>query len=179
MRTLNLRPVTLGSALPFLLVIALAGCAKPAPPAAAPATSAASAPQAQPGAYIPGLGEIMSLQQMRHAKLWLAGSAGNWPLAAYELDELREGFDDVVHFHPTHKDAPLPLNQLVPKIVGQPLKDLDAAIAGKDRERFAAAFDALTAGCNSCHQATNFGFNVVVRPAGNPYLNQSFAPPAK
>ena len=29
-------------------------------------------------AYVPGLGEIMSLQQMRHAKLWLAGQAENW-----------------------------------------------------------------------------------------------------
>src|SRR5262245_58005265 len=34
--------------------------------------------------YVPGLGEIMSLQQMRHAKLWLVGSRGNWDLAGYE-----------------------------------------------------------------------------------------------
>ena len=27
------------------------------------------------GAYSPGLGEIMSLQQMRHSKLWFAGNA--------------------------------------------------------------------------------------------------------
>lgn len=46
-----------------------------------------------------GLGEIMSLQQMRHTKLWLAGEVGNWDLAAYEVDELGEGFDDVVKFH--------------------------------------------------------------------------------
>src|SRR5215471_9296540 len=38
--------------------------------------------------YASGLGEIMSLQQMRHLKLWLAGAAKNWPLADYELDEL-------------------------------------------------------------------------------------------
>src|SRR5215471_18604761 len=43
--------------------------------------------------YTPGLGEIMTFQQMRHVKLWLAGQAGNWPLASYELDELNEGFD--------------------------------------------------------------------------------------
>src|SRR6185436_14804061 len=43
-----------------------------------------------------GLGEIMALQQMRHIKLWYAGSSANWELAAYELDELKEGFDDVL-----------------------------------------------------------------------------------
>ena len=34
------------------------------------------APQVEP--YTPGLGEMMTLQQMRHTKLWLAGDAGNW-----------------------------------------------------------------------------------------------------
>lgn len=34
----------------------------------------------------------------------------------------------------------------------------------QDSERFTKAFDALTEGCNSCHQATKFGFNVVTRP---------------
>src|SRR4051812_29415329 len=51
--------------------------------------------------YIPGLGEIMTLQQMRHLKLWFASQAGNWSLADYELDELKEGFEDVVKYSPT------------------------------------------------------------------------------
>jgi hypothetical protein len=46
--------------------------------------------------YVPGLGEIMGSTQMRHAKLWFAGKAGNWDLASYELDEIREGMDDAV-----------------------------------------------------------------------------------
>jgi hypothetical protein len=126
----------------------------------------------------PGLGEIMSLQQMRHAKVWYAGQAQNWPLAAYELDELREGFDDVVQYHPTHKDSPLPLSQVVPKIMGEPLQALDHAIRAHDSQAFVAAFDGVTAGCNHCHQATNFGFNVVRRPAAPGYSNQDFNPPA-
>jgi len=128
--------------------------------------------------YEPGLGEIMSLQQMRHAKLWYAGQAQNWPLAAYELDETREGFDDVVQYHPTHKDSPLPLSQVVPKIMDEPLRSLDKAIQGRDPQAFAAAYDALTAGCNQCHQATNFGFNVVRRPVASGYSNQDFNPPS-
>ena len=49
--------------------------------------------------FTPGLGEIMTMTQMRHAKLWFAGTAGNWPLASYELDELDEGMQDAATFH--------------------------------------------------------------------------------
>ena len=45
------------------------------------------------GEYKPGLGELMTLNQMRHAKLWYAGQSENWPLAEYELDELQEARD--------------------------------------------------------------------------------------
>src|SRR6476620_12407974 len=76
-------------------------------------------------AFTPGLGEIMTLTQMRHAKLWLAGQAGNWPLATYELDELNEGFDDVAMYHPTHKDAELPIPQLIDKMIKAPVGQLD------------------------------------------------------
>jgi len=129
-----------------------------------------------PESYAPGLGEIMTLQQMRHSKLWFAGQASNWPLAAYELKELQEGFDDVVKFHPTHENASLPLAQLVPKMMDGPIKELDGIIAAKDRGRFFTGFDELTKACNGCHQAANFGFNVVERPNQNPYTNQVFQP---
>jgi hypothetical protein len=145
-----------------------------APGAAAPGKTASPAP-APP--WTPGLGELMSLQQMRHVKLWFAGQAGNWKLAAYELDELEEGFQDVVRLHPTHKDSPVPIPEAVSKIVQEPLAEVGRAIEARDRARFARSFDALTDGCNSCHRATNFGFNVVQRPASNPYSNQSFAAP--
>jgi hypothetical protein len=159
-----------------LLVAALApGCRRA--PAPSPAVPAAVPRAAAP--YAPGLGELMSLNQMRHAKLWFAGEAGNWKLAAYELDELGEGFDDVVRYHPTHKEAPVPIGESVEKIIREPLAEVGRAIAAQDRSRFARAFDAVTDACNRCHQATNFGFNVVQRPASNPYANQAFAPPAK
>ena len=127
--------------------------------------------------FTPGLGEIMTLTQMRHAKLWFAGQAGNWPLAAYELDELHEGLQDVATFHPTHKDAPLPIPALIDKIMADPLKELEKTIDAHDVTGFTPAFDALTEGCNACHRATNFGFNVVTRPGANPYSNQTFLPP--
>ena len=136
---------------------------------------ALTAASCSPG-YRPGLGELMSFTQMRHAKLWFAGEARNWKLADYELDELQEGLDDVVLYHAEHKDSPLSLTLLVPKIMSQPMKDVREAIRAHDPAAFTAAFDALTVGCNSCHQATNFGFNVVQRPSGPSWFaDQAFA----
>jgi hypothetical protein len=130
------------------------------PPKQAPAAEADSEPQ------LPGLGEIMALQQMRHIKLWFAGHAANWPLADYEIGELNEGFDDV---------NKLLGGDTVEKHVGGPIKALEKIIADKNRAAFPAAFDNLSAGCNSCHHSLDHGFIVIQRPTLLPYSNQSFS----
>lgn len=127
--------------------------------------------------YAPGLGEIMTLQQMRHLKLWLAGAARNWDLAAYELDELNEGFDDVAKYFP-EKDG-VPLKAMVAAIGEREVPALENAIKAKDGKKFAAAFDGLTQACNSCHQTSKHGLIVIKRPTGSPYTNQDFTPPRK
>jgi hypothetical protein len=123
----------------------------------------------------PGLGEIMTFTQMRHTKLWLAGEAANWDLAAYELDELEEGFHDAITFHPTHKDSPLPLSEVLPAMTDAPIAALRASVAKQDKASFEAAYDSLTAGCNSCHASMKFGFNVVQRPTSNAFPDQDFS----
>src|SRR5215469_10279180 len=89
--------------------------------------------------YASGLGEIMSLQQMRHLKLWFAAAAKNWPLADYELDELKEGFDDIVKFFPTKDD--MPIGQMAGSTAVPVLPELKSAIDARDGKKFAAAFD--------------------------------------
>jgi hypothetical protein len=158
------------------LVAGTAAC-RPSTPANAGGSPAADV--AHSDAYVPGLGEIMTLQQMRHTKLWLAGDAGNWELAAYEVKELGEGFDDIVKLHPTHEDSPVAPKDAIPRMMTEPLDAVRAAIDKKDRVAFARAYDTFTGGCNGCHRATNFGFNVVQRPAANPYPNQVFVPVSK
>ena len=127
--------------------------------------------------YTPGLGEIMSATQMRHLKLWYAGQARNWLLASYEVDELEEGLMDTVRFHPKHKQSPRALTELVPEFMAGPIAVLRASAARGSQPDFVAVHDALTQGCNACHVATEFSFNVVVRPTFNPYSNQDFEPP--
>jgi hypothetical protein len=136
----------------------------------------ATAQQAS-AAYQPGLGEIMTLTQMRHSKLWFAGKARNWDLAAYELDELKEGFDDAVKLYPTHDNVPV--GPMITSIMTNVVAALGKTIEAHDQKKFAAAFDGLTSACNSCHQAANKGFIMIMRPGTSPYTNQSFAPGRK
>ena len=145
--------------------------------AATAGLAAISACAQQPSeAYVPGLGEMMTLQQMRHTKLWLAGQAANWDLVTYEVEELGEGFDDVVKYHPTHKDAPVAPKDAIPRMITEPLAQLRSVAEKKDSAGFAPAYDALTDACNNCHKAMDFGFNIVGRPTGNPFTNQIFQP---
>jgi hypothetical protein len=125
-----------------------------------------SPPEAK-SADVPGLGEIMTLQQLRHIKLWFAGHAGNWWLADYEIGELNEGFDDV---------DKLIGGGTVAKMVGAPLKELQKAVDEKNGAAFVAAYDRLGAGCNSCHHALDHAFISIQRPTSLPYSDQSFAP---
>jgi len=90
---------------------------------------------------------------------------------------VEEGFADAVRFHPKYKQSPRPLTELVPEFMAGPTAALRAAAARGNQPDFVAAHDALTEGCNACHVATEFSFNVVVRPTFNPYSNQAFEPP--
>ena len=140
-----------------------------------------SGPKPAAGEAHAGLGEIMLAVQMRHAKLWFAGTNQNWDLAKYELNELKESFDDVVEFHPTHKGVPQPLTTLVPTIMTPALDRVGKTIDAKDAKEFASAYDGLVASCNACHEAATYGFTVIKRPDVPPFSNQDFTPkkPAK
>jgi hypothetical protein len=115
----------------------------------------------------PNIGDIMTSQQERHLKLWFAGHAGNWPLADYEIDKLKDGFDDL--------DKILG-GETVSKAVGAPIAAVETAIEHKDKAAFTRAYDQLTAGCNGCHHTLDHGFIAIQRPNLWPYANQDFAP---
>lgn len=66
---------------------------------------AAAQPAKEP--YQPGLGEFMTATQLRHAKLWFAGEQNNWDLAAYEIDEIKEGLEDAARLFPTYEGIPV------------------------------------------------------------------------
>ena len=115
----------------------------------------------------PHLSDIMVQQQMRHIKLWFAGDAGNWPLAGYEFDQLKDGFDDI---------AKLLGGEIAQQHVGGAISRLEKAIDGKDRGAFVSAFDGLSAGCNQCHRTLDHAFIMIQRPVLPPYSDQNFTP---
>ncbi len=134
----------------------------------------AGAESAATKVYSPGVADIMIATQVRHAKLWLAGDARNWELADYQIDELKEGLEDIVKYFPVYKD--MPVGQMIEATAMAPISEVEAAVKARDRAKFIGAFDKLTAACNTCHQSSNRPFIVIQRPTGSAFPNQSFAP---
>jgi hypothetical protein len=140
--------------------IAVAGCVLAASVASAQETSSGEGNEIN-------IGDVMGFQQQRHLKLWFAGRAGNWPLAEYEIDKLKDGFADI---------DKLIGGGTVDNAVGAPIAALEKAIESKNKDAFVRAFDQLTAGCNSCHRTLDHAFIVIQRPEVSPFGNQTFAP---
>ena len=139
------------------------------------ATNSANSESAPP--YTPGLVEFMMTVQSHHSKLWLAGSARNWELADYQVDELKELLEDIAKRVPEYKGTPV--GKMIEAVTMPPISDIESAIKNRDGAKFMAAFDKLTAACNACHEAANRSFIVVQRPATSSFPNQSFAPRKK
>ena len=108
----------------------------------------------------PDLGEIMVGIHLHHAKVYFSGMAQNWPLAAYELDEIKEGLDQATELHDHFKDLKVSLKELK-HFTDQGLQDLGTAIQNQNKPQFLLAFQRLTQSCNHCHVA---GRNARPRP---------------
>jgi hypothetical protein len=139
-----------------------------------PVAAQSAPPAAEP--YRPGLGDLMTMTvQPRHIKLALAGREGNWPYAKYELHELEEAFDRVTRMVPKYRG--LPLRGMIDAVVKGSMAELAKAIDDKSTEKFAAAYEKLTEGCNACHQAANVGQVAIKVPDASSFPDQDFRLP--
>lgn len=152
-----------------LAALLLAGAAGTASAQTAPPAPPANAPMP----YVMGMGDLMNtLIQPRHAKLSLAGKAENWPLANYALSELRQAFAGIVKAVP--KFHGMPVGDLVDLALTQPLNAVEAAIKQQDAQKFAAAYDQLSQGCNACHMELDHPYVVIKTPDASAFPNQEF-----
>ena len=178
----NSPPIVLAIVAAFLTVAfataALTQTAKKSAPASRqPAAAAKPAPAYQDQGFAPGFDDLMTmLVQPRHIKLYYAGSAKNWELAAAESRDLRASFGRIAQTIPKYEGDDVSLsmgNFMVPK-----LDALDAAIAVANSEQFAAAYKNVTAACNECHTYMEHPFLMIKNPepTDSPYSDQDFKP---
>ena len=133
------------------------------------------ADEAKPGppAYAPQVSDFMSETQLRHFKLWFAGSLKNWPLAEYELDKMKTSFVFADRYAGADAEA---FSASVKSRSDPAFKALGAAIAARNSTAFIAGFRQLTGACNACHESFHVGFIEVQTPTASPFSNEAFSP---
>jgi len=122
--------------------------------------------------YVPRLGDIMNAVQTRHIKLWFAGKALNWELAAFELRQLKAGLLQAATMY-----TGIPVTNVT--TMSNPVQSIAEAIAAKDIKQFNKGVGELTNGCNGCHQSMGRGFIAIRVPTEQPFSDQLFTPQVK
>ena len=138
--------------------------------AAAEEVPFALAPDLEPhsnNAFVPSLSEIMQIIQLKHIKLWQAGSAKNWSLARFEIEQIRDTFFRTAIFYKS-----IPATYVL--AVDMPLAEMKNASEANDSRRYDAAYTKLTGACNACHQAANVSFITIKNPTSSPFGDEKF-----
>lgn len=125
----------------------------------------------------PELGRQMLELQIRHDRLWWAGEAGNWNLAYYMVGELGEALRGIEE---TNGDAaelqPQKLSDVMPSIMNPAIRNVQEALARRDKAAFEQAFDGLSAACTACHAVAGDTFLHIQRPTTPLLDNLRYAP---
>jgi|ERR1700722_5993244 hypothetical protein len=160
-------PALLGA---LLAVSADTAAQSPQPVPASPAPASLA-----PTMFNPGVGELMNLiVQPRHTKLWFAGREANWPLAEYEIKELRAALANVAKARPVFRERKVAEN--VETFLGGPFHAVEEAVKDRDATKFVEAYASVNAGCNACHTAMSQPQVVIKSPEQASYPDQEFRP---
>jgi Cytochrome C' len=116
---------------------------------------------AQQKPYTPSLGD-------------LAVREGNWPYAAYELHELQQALDRATEAWPKWRD--FSIAEMMPAVTKEAMAALDQATKASDPSRVTAAYEQLTAACNTCHRSADRGVIVIQSPTSSSFPDQDFRP---
>lgn|SRR5690554_4469067 len=118
--------------------------------------------------YAPGIGDLMGKLQWHHNKLWFAGVNENWELAEFALHELEETLEDLEDFHGDRSELQT-LSMIFP-----PLELVHEQVEEQNLEEFKKGYLILTNTCNSCHDASGFGFIEMAIPTTPAFSNQVY-----
>jgi cytochrome c553 len=112
-----------------------------------------------PGADAPGLGEVMVQVGRRFETAGRAASANRFELAAFEVGELEELFENDVPRARLPKEGPTAqIPSMAKAFLAAIPPELARAAASQDRAAFAAAFEHAAVMCNACHESSAKAF---------------------
>lgn len=131
--------------------LGLSACSRPSPPS--PSDAGPSAPEARE------FGSVMVEVGHRYELAGRATLAGRFELAAFEVDEMNELFEDELpHARLPKEPTQADLRALAGAFAKTEIPDLAAAAKAKDARAFAAAFRHASETCNACHRASGHAF---------------------
>jgi cytochrome c553 len=111
---------------------------------------------------VPGQSHAMIDVGYHMVNLWFAVQKGNWPFAAFELDETRNRIRWTIRINPVRKDAEgkdVDLKGIFDGIDQSSMPILKRAVEKKDSAAFVVAYKQMLESCYACHKAS-----------GKPYL---------
>jgi hypothetical protein len=129
---------------------------------------------AAPAAAGPSLAAQMLELQHRHASLWFAAEAENWPLVDYMLHEIEELVEVIEEAHPTYRDVPIA--EMLGEITLPAIEEMEDAAEAGDRATFVDWYHRFTDACNACHVAADRAVIVIQRPETPPLTNLRYRP---
>jgi hypothetical protein len=109
-------------------------------------------------ALIPDQAHIMADVGDHFTNLWFAGTAGNWPLADFYLNETKSHLRWAVRRIPIRKDnkgRDINLVNILEAFENSQLTQLKAVIDRKDEPGFQRVYKESLAVCYSCHKAAD------------------------
>jgi hypothetical protein len=122
---------------------------------------------------MPGLGEHMTTIQLHAGKLWFSVKAGNWELAQYELDELKETMEAVKSLN-AEKNG-VKISNVLDSVLQTQVVALDQSIKQRSQSEFQKSYDETLGACNGCHTEAGYKFIHIIRPSALPVSNQRWA----
>jgi hypothetical protein len=125
---------------------------------------------------IPDQAHIMADVADHFTNLWFAGSAENWLLADFYLNETRSHLRWAVRRIPVRKDDlghEVKLENILQAFENGPLEQLKRALAARNHVDFEKSYKETLCGCYACHKASDKPFlrpRVPAEPA-TPIIN--------
>ncbi|MEM6288138.1 MAG: hypothetical protein AAF845_13395 [Bacteroidota bacterium] len=118
--------------------------------------------------------EHMALFQRYAEKTDLAAEAGNWNLAAFYADKIRD--NAVLVVDGGYVLGGVDISEIASTMALDRAEALVAATEAADPSVYEAAYAQMIDGCNNCHARSGYGAIVIVEPDAARYPSQRFAP---